>query len=163
MATTMVPAQRVVVVGVDTHSEVHVAVALSELGERLSAISVPTTPGGFQRLLRWASSLGEVRAFGIEGPGSFGATLARHLKERGHDVLEVARPDRRIRREEGKSDTIDAEAAARTLLFRYGPRRTEVRRWVCRDDPIAPGGPPLGPEGEDPGREPAARPGHHLP
>ena len=116
MAAIMVSEQRVVVVGVDTHSEVHVAVALSELGERLSAISVPTTPGGFERLVRWAESLGEVRAFGIEGPGSFGATLARHLRDRGHGVLEVARPDRRIRREEGKSDTIDAEAAARTLL-----------------------------------------------
>jgi transposase len=95
---------RSVVVGVDTHADVHVAVALSDLGERLSSLSVPTTPSGFERLLHWAEALGEVPAFGIEGPGSFRATLARYIKERGHRVLEVSRPDRRTRRQEGRSD-----------------------------------------------------------
>ena len=72
----------------------------------------------------WARSLGPVRAFGVEGTGSYGAGLSRFLRERGHAVVEVNRPDRRLRRRKGKSDPLDAEAAARMLsasLHSVGP------------------------------------------
>jgi transposase len=105
-----------VVVGVDTHAEVHVAVALSGLGACLGSLSMATTQAGFVELVRWAKGFGPIRCFGIEGTGSYGASLARHLQHLGHVVVEVDRPDRRTRRRAGKADTVDAEAAARAVL-----------------------------------------------
>ncbi len=115
------PAQKgaptvLVTVGVDTHLDEHVAVALDHLGRRLDAMSVPTTGAGYARLFRWAEGLGELQRVGIEGTGSFGAGLARSLRARGVEVLEVGRPKRRDQHRVGKSDPIDAELAARAVL-----------------------------------------------
>ena len=104
-----------VVLGVDTHLDFHVAVALDQLGRKLGVITVPTTKHGYESLIRWAQQLGYVQRAGLEGTGSYGAGLARHLRAQGVEVLEVERPKRRSRRK-GKSDPIDAEAAARAVL-----------------------------------------------
>ena len=104
-----------VTVGVDTHLDLHVAHAKDQLGRCLETVSIPTTPAGYQHLLAWARGLGEVEAFGIEGTGCYGAALARFLAAQGQVVLEVNRPDRQARRRRGKSDPLDAEAAARTV------------------------------------------------
>jgi transposase len=53
---------------------------------------------------------------GIEGTGTYGAGLCRFLMAQGVRVIEVDRPNRRTRRQQGKSDPIDAEAAARSVL-----------------------------------------------
>jgi transposase len=105
-----------VVLGVDTHLDEHVAVALDRLGRRLGELAVPTTTRGYERLLRWAESFGPMGCAGIEGTSSYGAGLARHLKAAGVSVVEVERPKRRHRRRTGKSDPKDAEAAARAVL-----------------------------------------------
>ena len=105
-----------IVVGVDTHKDEHVAVAVDGLGIRLGECRVQTTPDGYIRLERWATGIGYVTAFGVEGTGSYGAGLARLLSGLGHQVIEVSRPDRSTRRRLGKSDSIDAEAAARSVL-----------------------------------------------
>ncbi|WP_424140926.1 IS110 family transposase, partial [Roseomonas chloroacetimidivorans] len=105
-----------VIVGVDTHKQAHTAVAISAHGVRLAELTVPADAKGYQDLASWASSLGHVRAFGIEGTGSYGAGLSRFLHEKGYVVHEVARPDRALRHRQGKTDHLDAEAAARTLL-----------------------------------------------
>jgi len=105
-----------IVVGVDTHKDEHVAVAVDGIGTRLDEYRVPTTPTGYVRLERWATNIGDVAAFGVEGTGSYGAGLARLLSDLGHKVIEVSRPDRSTRRKLGKSDPIDAEAAARAVL-----------------------------------------------
>lgn len=105
-----------IVVGVDTHRDTHVAVALDAVGGRLGELDVPATSAGYVGMERWAIGLGPVRAFGIEGTGSYGAGLARHLRAAGHTVREVDRPDRSSRRRRGKSDPIDAELAARAVL-----------------------------------------------
>ncbi len=105
-----------VVLGVDTHLDVHVAVVLDRLGRRLGELAVPTTARGYEKLLRWAERFGCVRCAGVEGTGSYGAGLTRHLREAGIEVFEVERPKRRHLRRRGKSDPIDAEAAARTVL-----------------------------------------------
>lgn len=105
-----------VTVGVDTHRDVHVAVALDQLGRRLGEIELVTTRAGYQRLLAWAGSFGAVEVFGIEGTGCYGAGLARHLRARRVVVIEVMRPNRQTRRRKGKSDPTDAEAAARAVL-----------------------------------------------
>src|SRR6266540_2714020 len=116
MARSIVAERDGVVVGVDTHADIHVAVVLSSLGARLGSTVVATTPPGFGRLLGWARRFGPVRAFDVEGTGSYGAAVARHLRAVGHTVVEVDRPDRRTRRLQGKSDPVDAEAAARAVL-----------------------------------------------
>ncbi|MDQ6670150.1 MAG: IS110 family transposase [Chloroflexota bacterium] len=105
-----------VTLGVDTHAEFHVAAALDERGQLLGFCTIPTTSAGFGELLRWAGQYGDVARVGIEGTGCYGAGLARWLRARGVAVLEVDRPDRRTRRRRGKSDTVDAEAAARAVL-----------------------------------------------
>jgi transposase len=105
-----------VTLGVDTHAEQHVAAALDERGRLLGTCTLPTTAAGFAELLRWASQYGELAKVGIEGTGSYGAGLARWLRKRSIAVIEVDRPDRRTRRRRGKSDSVDAEAAARAVL-----------------------------------------------
>lgn len=109
------PSRRVTV-GVDTHKHVHVAVALDHLGGRLDDITVSADTGGYTQLHEWAQSLGKVDAFGIEGTGSYGAGLASFLRRHGQRIVEVNRGDRRTRRQKGKSDTLDAETAARSVL-----------------------------------------------
>lgn len=89
---------------------------MDHLGRRLGELSVPTTAKGYERLLCWAEGFGPVRCAGIEGTSSYGVGLARHLKAAGISVMEVERPKRRHLRRNGKSDPIDAEAAARAVL-----------------------------------------------
>ena len=74
------------------------------------------TRAATRRLITWAETHGRIEAFGIEGTGSYGAGLARAVRRAGHRVVEVNRGDRRTRRAAGKSDTIDAEVAARSVL-----------------------------------------------
>ena len=105
-----------VIVGVDTHKHLHVAVALDANGVRLAERAVSADSGGYAQLEAWARALGRVRCFGIEGTGSYGAGLAGFLRRGGHRVVEVNRADRRARRNNGKSDSGDAEAAARAVL-----------------------------------------------
>jgi transposase len=108
-----------VILGVDTHLDFHVGVAVDHLGRRLGEASVPTTAKGYERLLCWAEGFGPVWCAGVEGTSSYGAGLARHLSARGIEVLEVERPERRRRsshRNREKSDSSDAEAAARAVL-----------------------------------------------
>ena len=118
MATGSIAQPRTgVTVGVDTHGEVHVAAAFTtDIGRPLGHLSVATTPAGYREVLDWATGLGTPVQFGIEGTGSFGAGLARFLAKAGHTVLEVNRPNRQTRRLRGKSDPVDAEAAARAVL-----------------------------------------------
>ena len=121
---TMMGAERpetgvAVILGVDTHLHFHVAVAVDHLGRRLGEASVPTTAKGYEGLLSWAEGFGSVKCAGVEGTSSYGAGLARHLRARGIEVLEVERPKhlrRSSRRNLQKSDSSDAEAAARAVL-----------------------------------------------
>ena len=111
-----------VIVGVDTHKDEHIAVAIDGLGGLIDKPKLAAaTPDGYAELLVWAQSLGEIHAFGVEGCGSYGSGLARFLRRHGHIVHEVARPPRKgERRLSGKSDPIDAEHAARTVLSGSG-------------------------------------------
>jgi transposase len=114
--STVAPLDRIVTIGVDTHSDIHVAVALDQLGRRLGSTTIPTTPEGYRQLEGWSRQFGRVDAFGIEGTGSWGAGLVRLLREHGHRLVEVNRPDRGARHRQGKNDPLDAEAAARAVL-----------------------------------------------
>lgn len=102
--------------GVDTHMDVHVAAALDHNGRLLGTRSFPTSPLGLRRLEQWLSSKGPLAKVGVEGTGAYGLGLLRVLTDSGHTVVEVNRPNRQLRRSRGKSDTVDAEAAARAAL-----------------------------------------------
>ena len=105
-----------VIVGVDTHKHMHVAVAIDSRGIRLGAHSFGADSEGYRALLTWAEAYGGIEAVGIEGTGGYGVGLSRTVHRAGHRVVEVNRVDRRLRRAAGKSDTIDAEATARAVL-----------------------------------------------
>ena len=80
-----------VVLGVDTHKDVHVAVVLSIVGVRLAAREFPTTRTGYRAMLTWARSFGPLHRAGVEGTGSYGAALTRLLRAEGVHVIEVNR------------------------------------------------------------------------
>jgi transposase len=104
---------RAITGGVDTHADVHVAAALDPIGGLLGVQEFPATPAGYACLLGWLGGFGTVSLVGIEGTGSYGAGLARHIAAAGIRVVEVDRSDRQDRRRRGKSDPLDAVSAAR--------------------------------------------------
>ena len=103
-----------VAIGVDTHRDSHVAVALDGLGGDLGSLVVGADSSGYARLWQWASELGSP-LFAVEGTGSYGAGLTAFLVAAGGEVFECERPRRRDCRK-GKSDLIDATLAAKRLL-----------------------------------------------
>lgn len=113
---------RVVVGGIDTHKDLHVAAVIDTAEMVLGTESFSTTRAGYRSLVRWMRSFGDVRRVGVEGTGSYGAGINRHLSEAGIEVLEVFRPDRTDRRLRGKTDDFDAINAARAAL--HGQRTT---------------------------------------
>lgn len=102
-----------VTVGVDTHADTHVAAVIDPLGRHLGHDTFDTTVAGFKALLAWAATFGSITVAGVEGTGAYGAGLVRFLTTEDVTVVEVDRPDRKARRDQGKSDPIDAYAAAR--------------------------------------------------
>ena len=104
---------RAVTGGVDTHAGVHVAAALDPVGGLPGVQEFPANPAGYARLLGWLGGFGTVCLAGIEGTGSYGAGLARHIAAAGIRVVEVDRSGRQDRRRRGKSGPLDAVSAAR--------------------------------------------------
>jgi transposase len=102
--------------GIDTHKHEHVAAVIDDLGRIQGVASFPTTRHGYRKLLSWMQWHGELFVVGVEGCGSWGAGVARYLAARDVRVIEVNGPNRQNRRRRGKSDTVDAEAAARAVL-----------------------------------------------
>src|SRR5690349_11476064 len=99
--TSMDEIEMGVVGGVDTHGKVHVAAAVDELGRILGTESFSASEAGYRQLLRWLRSFGAVVGVGVEGTGAYGAGLARHLAQERVVVVEVDRPNRRLRRRRG--------------------------------------------------------------
>jgi transposase len=116
--------QTIVVGGVDTHADCHQAAVIDTLGRHLATEAFPTTPGGYRALLAFLRSHGTVSAVGVEGTGAYGAELARLLRANRVTVLEVDRPDRRTH---GKSDPVDAYAAADAVLSRRAQGTPKTR------------------------------------
>ncbi|WP_425280728.1 IS110 family transposase [Leucobacter coleopterorum] len=102
--------------GVDTHADTHHAAVIDQNGKHLADAQFPTTPAGYVALTAFILMYGILVRVGIEGTSSYGAGLTRHLTSFGHHVIEVIRPNRQLRRMSGKSDPIDAYAAAKTAL-----------------------------------------------
>jgi len=115
-STVDVTPEREVVGGVDTHKDTHTAAVIDTAGRLLGSRQFQTTAAGYAALLSWLRSFGALLLVGVEGTGVYGAGLAEHLQAAGVELVEVDRPDRKSRRFDGKSDPIDAEAAARAAL-----------------------------------------------
>lgn len=129
-----------VIVGVDTHKHIHVAAAIDHHGTRLAQLTIAAERAGYEELLTWSRSLGRVSSFGIEGTGSYGQGLTSYLRRHDQNVVEAGRPDRRDRRQNGKSDTLDAENAARSVLAGRAtatPRRSEGASEILRQTKVA--------------------------
>jgi transposase len=134
------------VIGVDTHADAHALALVQASTQRTHRrLSIPCTRRGYRRALRLARRQAPGRrAWALEGTGSYGAGLARFLSERGERVLEVERPRREGRRGRLKSDSLDAECAAREVLSgRAGARprlgaETQALRalLVCRESAV---------------------------
>ena len=114
--TTMTETPRRITGGVDTHRDTHVVAALDDNGAELGVESFPTTPAGYRAALRWLRRFGQVERIGVEGTGSYGAGLTRFLQGETIEIVEVSCPNRQLRRSHGKSDPVDAVAAARAAL-----------------------------------------------
>ena len=117
--TVTIVETRAITGGVDTHADVHVAAALDPIGGLLGVEEFPATAAGYARLLGWLAGFGTVALVGIEGTGSYGAGLARHMATVGVRVVEVDRSDRQDRRRQGKSDPLLRREVARS-------------EWLCR-------------------------------
>ena len=116
IASTGQAGQQEIVAGVDTHGDTHTAAVVDLLGRPLGTREFAATGQGYRQLENWLTGFGPVRVVGIEGTSSYGAGLARHLLAAAMNLLEVTRPDRSARRARGKSDPLDADAAARAAL-----------------------------------------------
>jgi transposase len=110
------PRDEEVILGVDTHKDVHVAAVITVQGVPLASAEFATTGVGYRQLLAWAQGFGVLHRAGVEGTGSYGAALTRELRRHDITVVEVNRPDRAARRRHGKTDTVDAVAAAHAVL-----------------------------------------------
>jgi len=113
---TIVENRTLITGGVDTHLNFHVAAAIDANGGTLGVETFQVGAKHYGELLAWLVGLGPVDKVGVEGTGSYGAGLARHLRQAGIDVVEVDRPNRQMRSRQGKSDDVDAIAAARAAL-----------------------------------------------
>jgi len=120
----------VVIGGVDTHGRTHQVAAIDSAGRVLGGAEFEASCRGYRELLAWLRDHGPIASVGVEGTGSYGAGLCRHLLAEGVTVIEVDRPDRRIRRAKGKSDPIDAECAARAVLAGTASATPKDRRGV---------------------------------
>jgi len=119
--------ERRIFAGVDTHGHTHHAAVIDELGRHLADREFPATTPGYRRLHAFVTAHGHLEAVGVEGTGAYGAELARHLADAGVTVIEVDRPDRRTRRAKGKSDPIDAYAAATAVASGRATGRPKTR------------------------------------
>ena len=102
--------------GVDTHKDTHTAAALDATGKMLGNACFAASAEGYAAMLAWFRGLGVLGRVGIEGTGAYGSGLAQYLRDQGVPIVEVSRPNRQTRRRHGKSDPVDAHAAARATL-----------------------------------------------
>lgn len=105
--------------GTDTHKDTHLPAVIDHLRQLVQTRSWPTNSAGYESMWEWIGSLGVIAVVGVDGTGSYGAGVTRYLHGHGAVIKEVNRPNRQMRRQRGKTDAVDAEAAARAVLAGY--------------------------------------------
>ena len=116
MPSQLDPVSRVVVGGVDTHKDLHVAAVVDTDAVVLGTESFSTTRAGYRAMVRWMRSFGDLRKVGVEGTGSYGAGITRHL----------TRPGSRSWRSTGPTAATGADAASPTP---WTPKRPPWPLW----------------------------------
>jgi len=119
------PKMRCTYVGVDSHKDTHTAVFLDCFFGKLGEIRFPNRPSAFPAFLADAERFrlpGTEFLFGLEDVSAYGRMLSGFLSDCGQQVkhvnaLLVAR-ERKNRNITEKTDSVDAECAARVLLSR---------------------------------------------
>ena len=149
--------------GVDTHLDVHVAAALDERGTLLGVESFDTTESGYKNLLGWLSDFGSVGVVGVEGTGSYGAGLTRHLQAERVRVVEVDRPNRQRRQRKGKSDPEDAHLGCWAAFSGDACGEAKTRDGNVESMRVLRVARSSGTQGSDPGAQPDAQPGLDRP
>ncbi len=104
------------VAGIDTHSQTHTVAILTTGGAKVATETFRADAVGYRAVIGMLHAAGDIAAVGVEGTSSYGAGLTRALTAGGFTVKEVLRPTRRVRRMNGKSDPVDAIAAARSII-----------------------------------------------
>jgi Transposase len=154
---------RAITGGVDIHAGVHVAAALDPVGGLLGVAEFPATPAGYAQLLGWLGGFGAVCLAGVEGTGSYGAGLARHIAAAGVRVVEVDRADRQDRRRAGKTRPAGCGQRGAGGPVRPGGRDAEGPRRAGGGDPGADGRQAQCPLGADPDHQPGPGAGRDRP
>jgi transposase len=72
-----------IIIGVDTHKDVHAAVAINGIGARLGTLTIPVSPKGYRNLETWARAFGAIHAFGLEGPDRMERVCRVFCRRRG--------------------------------------------------------------------------------
>lgn len=119
-----------VVLGVDTHQRTHHAALIDTRGRCLDDREFPASAAGYDELMAWAASHGPLAAAGVESTGGYGAGLTHALLIAGVEVYEVARSEKSVRYQRGKSDSIDAESAARQVLAGTARGRAKIKTGI---------------------------------
>ena len=156
--TVTIVETRAITGGVDTHADTHVAAALDPVGGLLGVQEFPATAAGYARLLDWLGGFGTVCLVGIEGTGSYGAGLARHITAAGVRVVEVDRSDRQDRRRAGQVRPARCGQRGAGRAVRPGPRRAEGPGRGGGGDPGADGRQAQRPRRADPDDQPGPGP-----
>lgn len=113
---TALQQQPLIYAGIDTHAHTHHVALIDGTGRKLGDAQFPTTAAGYEAVVGFITRQGVPERIGMEGTGSYGASLTRHLYAAGLQVREVIRPNRQQQRLKGKSDPLDAYSAAQTVL-----------------------------------------------
>lgn len=108
-----------VAIGFDSHKETIAGGSVDEMGRLVEMEQFINDPAGHERVLGWIRHQPGTVTVGIEGSGSYGAALCRHLVDAGVPTYEVPAPlthrERRRRAARGKSDPVDAVSIARVV------------------------------------------------
>jgi transposase len=106
------------VIGIDTHARTHTyAVINTRTGAREHCEAFPVSPAGMRRAIACIgrSSTGQVLA-AVEGTRSYGSSITAMLTAENIPVVEVKPPKKKSRAGVGKTNEIDATAAAMSIL-----------------------------------------------
>jgi transposase len=124
----------VVLGGIDTHKDLHVAAVIDTQERVLGTRSFSTTRAGYRALVRWLRSFGDVRRVGVEGTGSYGAGITRHLVEPGSRSSKSTDPTARNGGARARTTiwTRSAPRAPRCTIAAPAPRRAKTARWSPR-------------------------------
>ena len=110
-----------IVIGADTHKRNHMLVAVdAKTGKARGQLQIPASDAGSLKAMRFAAGVDTERVWAIEDCRHVSARLERALIAAGERVIRVPEvmtgQARKVSRQAGKSDPIDARAVALAVV-----------------------------------------------